>query len=277
MGAAVRRAVITLAAGLALASLAAAAQAADKPAEGKWRPIFNGRNLDGWTPKVNHRPAGENWKNTFVVKDGVLKVSYAEYGHFNDEYSHLVFNKPLKAYRLRLQYRFVDQPTPGAQKWAERNSGVMIHGQAAADIGLDQPYPVSVEAQILGGTPGETRPTGNVCTPGTAVNMDGKPVIEHCRNSTSKTYQDGEWVTFEVEVHGSRLVRQYVNGELVMEYTDLRLAPAEYPVFKMDTTTPAGQALLARGAAALDGGYLSLQGESTPIEFRKIELMELKE
>ncbi|MBW8812692.1 MAG: DUF1080 domain-containing protein [Caulobacterales bacterium] len=260
---------------LAAAALALAAPAAH--AEGKWRSIFNGHNLDGWVPKLNHRPAGDNWRDTFVVHDGVLKVSYAQYGHFNDEYGHLIYNRPLKAYRLRLEYRFVDQPTPGAQAWAERNSGVMLHGQAPDAMGIDQPYPVSVEAQILGGKPGETRPTGNVCTPGTTVSIGGVPMKEHCRNSTSKTYQDGEWVKFEVEVHGSKSVRQYVNGELVMEYTDLHLAPAEYPVFKMDTTTPAGQALLARGAAPLDEGYISLQGESTPIEFRKIELMELPE
>jgi hypothetical protein len=261
----------------ALALAPATAHAKGPRTEGHWRSIFNGRNLDGWVPKVNHRPAGENWRDTFIVKDGVLKVSYAQYGHFNDEFSHLVYNRPLKAYRLRLEYRFVDQPTPGAQKWAERNSGLMLHGQAAEAMGIDQPYPVSIEAQLLGGTPGETRPTGNVCTPGTAVTIAGKPMPEHCRNSTSKTYQDGEWVRFEVEVHGSRLVRQYVNGELVMEYGDIHLAPSEYAGFKIDTTTPAGQALLARGSAPLDEGYISLQGESTPIEFRKIELMELKE
>lgn len=246
-------------------------------AEGRWRPIFDGKDLKGWTPKVNHRPAGENWKNTFVVKDGVLKVSYAEYGRFTDEYAHLVFNRKLKAYRLRLEYRFAGDPTPGAQGWAERNSGVMIHGQAAGDMGVDQPYPVSVEAQILGGKPGQVRPTGNVCTPGTTVTIAGKPMPEHCRNSTSKTYQDGEWVRFEVEVHGGKLVRQYLNGDLVMEYADLRLAPAEYAGFKIDTATAAGQALLARGATPLEEGHVSLQGESTPIEFRRIELMELKE
>ncbi len=263
--------------GAILLAALAALGAASAHAEGRWRTILNGKDLSGWTPKVNHRPAGENWKNTFVVQDGLLRVSYAEYGHFTDEYAHLVFNRKLKAYRLRLEYRFVGTPTPGAQGWAERNSGVMIHGQAAGDMGLDQPYPVSVEAQILGGKPGETRPTGNVCTPGTTVTIADKPMPEHCRNSTSKTYQDGEWVRFEVEVHGGRLVRQYVNGDLVMTYTNLHFAPAEYPGFKMDTTTPAGQALLARGAAPLEDGYLSLQGESTPIEFRKVELMELKD
>lgn len=258
-----------------LAALAALG-AGSVQAEGRWRPIFDGKDLKGWTPKVNHRPAGENWKDTFVVRDGVLRVSYAEYSRFTDEYAHLVYHKKLKAYRLRLEYRFVGAPTPGAQGWAERNSGVMIHGQAAQDMGIDQPYPVSVEAQILGGKPGETRPTGNVCTPGTTVAIAGKPLSEHCRNSTSATYQDGEWVRFEVEVHGDKLVRQYVNGELVMTYTDLRLAPAEYAGFKIDTATAAGQALLARAAAPLAEGYISLQGESTPIEFRRIELMELK-
>lgn len=259
-----------------LAALAALA-GGSAHAEGRWRPIFDGKTLKGWTPKVNHRAAGENWNDTFVVKDGVLRVSYDAYGHFTDEYAHLVYARKLKAYRLRLEYRFVGPPTPGAQGWAERNSGVMIHGQAADEMGIDQPYPVSVEAQILGGKPGQVRPTGNVCTPGTTVTIAGKPMTEHCRNSTSSTYQDGEWVRFEVEVHGARLVRQFVNGALVMEYSDLHLAPAEYAGFKMDTATPAGRALLARGAAPLEAGYVSLQGESTPIEFRRIELMPLKD
>lgn len=261
----------------ALVGALAALVAGSAQAEGRWRSIFDGKTLNGWTPKVNHRPAGENWKHTFVVKDGVLRVSYDEYDRFTDEYAHLVYSRKLKAYRLRLEYRFVGEPTPGAKGWAERNSGVMIHGQAAGDMGIDQPYPVSVEAQILGGKPGQTRPTGNVCTPGTTVAIAGKPMAEHCRNSTSKTYQDGEWVRFEVEVHGGREVRQYVNGELVMDYSDIRLAPDEYADFKMDVGTPAGKVLLARGAAPLEEGHISLQGESTPIEFRRIELMVLKD
>lgn len=255
-------------------AIAAAAILALSPpsaqAKDAWRSIFNGRNLDGWAPKVNHRPAGENWRNTFVVKGGTLRVSYAEYGgHFTDEYAHLIYKKPLSSYRLRLEYRFLGPATPGAQAWADRNSGVMLHGQAPQEMALDQPYPVSVEAQLLGGGPGEThRPTGNVCTPGTTVSIDGQPMKAHCRDSTSPTFHDGEWVRFEVEVHGGRLVRQYVNGQLVMEYGDLHLDPTE---FKRFANIDPGD----RKPEALASGYISLQGESSPVEFRHIELMEL--
>ena len=254
-----------LLAAAALALAPAGAQA--KPA---WRSIFNGRNLDGWAVKINHHPLGENWRDTFVVKDGTLRVNYAQYPRFTDEFAHLIYKTPLTAYRLRLEYRFLGPSPPGAPDWAVRNSGVMIHGQAPEAMALDQPYPISVEAQILGGAPGQVRPTGNVCSPGTTVSIDGAPVKVHCVNSKSKTFQDGEWVRFEVEVHGGRLVRQYVNGELVMEYGDLKLDPSE---FKRFANIDPGDAIVG----PLTGGYVSLQGESSPIEFRKIELMELPE
>jgi hypothetical protein len=257
---------------------AALALCAQPAAAAGWKPIFNGRNLDGWVVKINHHPAGENWRDTVRVKDGVLKIAYDQYPVFKDEFTHVIFKTPLSAYRLRLEYRFVDHPTPGAQAWAVRNSGVMLHGQAPEDMALDQPYPISVEAQFLGGAPGETRPTGNVCTPGVTVSIGGVPFKGHCKNSASPTFQDGEWVKFEVEVHGSRLVRQYVNGKLVMEYCDLHLDPTEYKRFaNLDPAAPAAAALIARGTAPLDRGYISLQGESNPIEFRHIELITLSQ
>lgn len=256
-----------LAGAAALALTAPPAAAAER-----WVSIFNGKDLTGWVPKINHHPAGENWNDTFVVKDGTLRVSYDKYGgKFTDEFAHLIYKTPLKAYRLRLEYRFLGGSAPGVPAWAIRNSGVMLHGQAPEAMELNQPYPISVEAQLLGGsTPGETRPTGNVCTPGTTVSFDGVPMKDHCRNSTSPTFQDGEWVRFEVEVHGGRLVRQYVNGVKVIEYGDLWLDPTEYKRF---ANVDPGDAK----PAPLDHGYVSLQGESSPVEFRKIELMVLKE
>jgi hypothetical protein len=253
--------------GLAALAIAGPAGAAER-----WVSIFNGKDLTGWTPKINHRPAGENWRDTFVVKDGTLRVSYDNYGgHFTDEFSHLIYKTPLSSYRLRLEYRFLGGSAPGVPAWAIRNSGVMLHGQAPETMALDQPYPISVEAQLLGGSaPGETRPTGNVCTPGTTVSFAGQPMKAHCKDSTSPTFQDGEWVRFEVEVHGGRLVRQYVNGALVMEYGDIWLDPSEYKRF---ANVDPGEAK----AAPLTKGYISLQGESSPVEFRKVELMRLAE
>jgi hypothetical protein len=169
---------------LALTVLLVAAPAA---AAEKWRPIFNGRNLDGWAPKINHHPLGENWRNTFVVKDGVLRVDYSQYPAFKDEFGHLIYKRPLSSFRLRFEYRFTGPSPPGAQAWAWRNSGVMFHGQAPGEMALDQPYPIAVEAQLLGSNkPGEARPTGNVCTPGVTVSIGGVPQKEHCINSAPR-------------------------------------------------------------------------------------------
>jgi hypothetical protein len=255
-----RRALVAALAGLAFAGPVRAAET--------WQSIFNGRNLDGWVMKINHHPAGENWRDTFQAKDGVLRVDYSQYPRFNDEYGHLIYKTPLSHYRLRLEYRFMGPSPPGAQAWAVRNSGVMIHGQAPEAMALDQPYPIAVEAQLLGGTPGATRPTGAVCTPGTTVSIGGVPQKAHCIDSNAPTFQDGQWVKFEVEVHGARLVRHFVNGEKVMEYGDIKLDPSE---FKRFANVEPGDAKVA----PLDHGYVSLQAESGPVEFRRIELMRL--
>lgn len=255
------------------AAILAAALLAALPAAGaeRWTPIFNGRNLDGWIPKINHHPAGENWRDTFIVRDGVLRVDYSQYPAFKDEFGHLIYRTPLSNYRVRFEYRFTGPPPPGAQPWAWRNSGIMLHGPAPEKMALDQPYPVSIEAQLLGGnTDSDVRHTGNVCTPGTTVSMKGEPLKVHCLDSDSPTFRDGQWVRFEVEVHGGRLVRQFVNGQLVMEYTDIHLDPTEYRRF----------ANIYPGDAKpvpLTSGYISLQAESSPVEFRHIELMKLKD
>jgi hypothetical protein len=255
---------------LALAAALVLAPCAASAADG-WKPIFNGRNLDGWVPKINHHPLGENWRDTFQVKDGILKVDYSQYPSFKDEFGHLIYKTKLSSFRLRLEYRFTGPSPPGAQPWAWRNSGVMFHGQAPEAMALDQPYPIAFEAQLLGGNkPGEDRPTGNLCTPGTTASIGGVVQKQHCINSTSPTFQDGEWVRFELEVHGGKLVRQFVNGQNVMEYTDLQLDPSE---FKRFGNIDPGDAK----PGPLTSGYISLQAESGPLEFRKIELMKLKD
>lgn len=255
---ALRRGILALLAASVTPSLAWAAD---------WKPIFNGRDLDGWVPKVAGHPLGENWRDTFRVENGVLRVAYDRYDRFNGEFGHLIYRTPLSSYRLRLEYRFLGPQTPGAPAWAVRNSGVMLHGQAPETMSLDQPFPISVEAQFLAGAAGETRPTGNVCTPGVTVSIGGVLMREHCRNSTSPTYPEGQWVRADIEVRGAALVRQKINGATVMEYGDIRLAPGEFTGLKA--------ALPVTTAEPLAAGYISLQGEGHPIEFRRIEIGEI--
>lgn len=242
---------------------------APRSPQGKWQSLFNGKDLHDWIPKINHHPLGDNYLDTFTVRDGVLRISYDKYSRFTDEFAHLIYRTPFSSYLLRMDYRFVGADTPGGPPWASRNSGVMIHGQAPESIGLDQPFPVSVEVQLLNGSEGETRTTGNVCTPGTRVDFDGVPLKDHCRNSSSKTYTGDGWVHLEIEVRGDRHVSAVIDGRTVLEFENLQLDPTDLRAMEIY--------LKSGFETTLAGGYISLQGEGHPIEFRNIEIMVLND
>jgi len=241
-----RFSLLLVAAGLGLSSCTEA------PSE-QWVQLFNGRNLDGWTVKIRGYELGDNLAHTFRVENGLLKVSYDGYDRFDEKFGHLFYNEDFSYYRLRVEYRFVGEQAPGAEDWALRNSGVMIHGQAASSMGKDQNFPDSIEVQLLGGDGQNERSTANLCTPGTQVVLSGKLEKQHCINSSSKTYHGEQWVTVEIEVRGSGVIRHWIDGRVVLEYTQPQL----------DNGT-----LLAKGT-------ISLQSEGHPIEFRKVELLKL--
>ena len=256
----------TIIGGLAV-SPALKAQPAAEPAVGRWTSLFNGKDLEGWTPKFTKSPLGENYRDTFRVEDGLLKVKYDKWDRFNGEFGHLFFHQPFSRYRLRVEYRFVGDQCPGGPGWAIRNSGAMLYGQDPATMRKDQEFPASLEIQFLGGGERGKRPTANVCTPGTVFTMGGKLITQHCTESKSDTFRGDQWVTVEVECHGFGPIKNYVNGQLVMEY--------EKP--QLDPNDPDGARLIKDGDRDLSGGWISLQAESHPVEFRKVEIMLLDE
>lgn len=239
-------------------------RADDSPNE-KWVALFNGKDLDGWRPKIKGHALDENFARTFRVEDGVIKVSYDGYDKFNGQFGHLFYKSPFTKYRLRIEYRFVNDQCPGGPGWAFRNSGVMLHCQKPETMGKDQDFPVSIEAQFLGGGPTGERPTGSVCTPGTNIVMNDKLITQHCTNSRSKTYRGDQWVTIEIESHGNGKIKHIVNGETVIEYEKPQLDPKDADA----------QKLLLGDHLMLDGGYIALQAESHPVEFRKVEILPL--
>lgn len=233
-----------------------------KPDSQKWVQIFNGKNLEGWTPKVAGAKVGENVLDVFRVENGVIKVSYEKYEKFNDRFGHLFYKDKLTSYILRLEYRFYGEMLSDAPSYCYRNSGIMIHSQSAESMDLDQKWPVSIEAQLLGSTDSVKQATGNVCTPGTTVYFQDKFTDEHCIRANSKNFYDHEWVKLEIVVHGNRVIHHIINGDTVLTYSKPQvggfLVPDNYPF-------PTG--------TDLKEGYIALQAEGQPLEFRKIELL----
>ena len=229
-----------------------------------WVQLFNGVNLDGWTIKMAKHPFGENYNNTFRVEDSMLVMRYDQYEAFDGEYGHIFYNNPYSHYKLRLEYRAVGEQVKGGAGWAMKNNGVMFHAQSPESMLLEQEFPVSLEAQLLGGLGDGPRPTGNLCTPGTNVVMDGELITAHCTNSSSDTYDGEQWVTFELVVYGDSIIHHLVNGDTVLSYEKPQIGgssiPEGYPF-------PEGTNVCS--------GYIALQAESSPFDFRKIELLDL--
>jgi len=216
---------------LVLAPVAALAGDAAKPADAdkeEWIPLFDGKSLDGWVPKITGYEAGVNFGDTFRVENGVLKVAYDRYDEFGGRFGHLFYKTPFSHYVLVVEYRFVGDQVKGGPDWGFRNSGAMIHGQPVETMRKDQDFPISIEVQLLGGRgDGKPRPTANLCTPGTNVVMDGKLVTTHCVDSSAKTFDGHQWVRVEVEVHGDGVVTHKVNGETVLSYEKPQIGGGE--------------------------------------------------
>ena len=141
----------------------------------------------------------------------------------------------------------------------------MIHCQNPASMELDQNFPVCIEVQLLGGiSEKEPRSTANLCTPGTHVSINDQLVTAHCINSNSDTYYGEQWINLEIEVRNDSLIRHFINGKQVMEY-QLPIIGGEYNTLKHLDGKP------------INTGFIALQSESHPVEFKNIMLLELNQ
>lgn len=236
------------------------------PQKKEWIQLFNGRNLDNWDVKIAGHELNDNFGNTFRVENGVLKVSYDKYDKFDNKFGHIFYRQKFSHYVIAVEYRFTGAQAPGGPDWARRNSGIMVHSQPASSMGKDQDFPISIEVQLLGGLGEGPRTTANLCTPGTHVVMNGKLVTDHCINSTSKTYDGDGWVRVEVTVLGSGEIKHVVEGQTVLAYEKPQVGGGVVNNFRPEAK---------KDGTLLDEGYISLQSESHPVEFRRVELLNL--
>lgn len=233
-----------------------------------WIRLFNRTDLAGWTPKVRGFEAGDDPQGTFSVQNGAITVSYGQYGGvFREQFGHLFHEVPYGWYHLEVEYRFTGDQIADGPGWAWRNSGIMVHGQSAASMGLDQDFPISIEVQLLGGDGAEPRTTANLCTPGTNVVYQGQLDTRHCIESASETFAGDRWVRVGVTVLGDSLIVHSVEGEEVLRY--------ENPQIGGGNVDGADPALLVEGLL-LDSGTISLQSESHPVQFRRVDLLPLE-
>ncbi|NCI45725.1 3-keto-disaccharide hydrolase [Sediminibacterium soli] len=237
--------------------------------EKSWVSLFNGKDINDWFVKIQHHETGDNYGNTFRVEDGILKVRYDRYDSFNNRFGHLYYKKPFAYYHLKFEYRFVPEWRKDAPSYTELNSGVMFHSQDPRTMPKEQDWPISIEMQLLAGLKdGKPRPTGNMCSPGTHIVYQGKLDTRHCINSVSKTYPaDYGWIKAELVVLGDSLITHIINGDTVLQYSKPQIGgdvvnrndPKQKPDGKL-----------------LSSGFIALQSEGQPVDFRNIRIRELR-
>jgi hypothetical protein len=245
----------------------------------EWKQLYNGKNLYGWDIKFAGEIMNANYKNTFLAMDSFIRIQYNEYTSFDNKYAHMYYFEPFSHYKLKFDYRFYGEQTPGGASWNVRNSGVMFHSQSANTNEFDQHFPVSIELQLLGGlSNGKERHTGNMCSPGTNIVMNGELNEIHCIPSSSKTYDGDDWVSAELIVLGSEQIFHIIEGDTVLSYSDPQLDDnfvnqnkddwSDFGVYTNSWKNQKGM--------LLESGYIALQAESHPIDFRGLQLLNLK-
>lgn len=232
----------------------------------EWIQLFNGKDLNDWKVKIRGKELNDNNENTFYVEDGKMKIKYHPDSSFNEEFGHIFYKQPFSHYLIAVEYRFIGDQAKEGPAWAFRNSGIMVHCQSPESMKKNQDFPISIEVQLLGGRETGDRPTCNLCTPGTHVVMQDTLTTTHCVNSSSKTFRGDEWVRAEVLVLGDSIIKHIVNGDTVLSYSKPQIGGEVVsgfdPAVKLD-------------GKPISSGYISLQSESHPVEFRKVELMDL--
>jgi len=238
-----------------------------KATTGDWIQLFNGKDLSGWIVKAHHHEVGVNFGNTFRAEEGMIKVRYDQYGDYNNQFAHLFYKEPLSNYHLKLDYRFTGNLQKGAPSYTILNSGVMFHSQDPRTILKEQDWPISIEMQFLAGLgDGKPRPTGNMCSPGTEIFYKGKQFDDHCLNSTSKTYGKDEWVHAELIVLHDSLITHIINGDTVLQYSKPTMGGGVANGYDKTIFKP---------GMPLTSGYIALQSEGQPIDFKNIQLKKL--
>ncbi len=161
------------------------------------QPLFNGKNLDGWT--FDHDGPDVKPQDVWSVVDGVLVCKGKPPGVMRTK-------KDYSNYELTVEWRWAPGGEPG-------NSGILVHASKTREIGI---WPKSVEVQLGHPDAGDFWMIGEKVTVKDRT-PEGRRIIKKEPSSEKKP---GEWNTARVRCQGDKLT-VWINGTLMNEGTDL--------------------------------------------------------
>jgi hypothetical protein len=190
-----------------------------------WVPLFNGTNLDGWTPRGTSNPAA-----LFAAQNGEIHVYPTQTDQSNQPEGNLVHATKLGGkYTLHVEYKWGDARF-GDRKQRERDAGVLFHISGDSS----KVWPDSMECQFGSSPLGADWVTGDLWVLGASMKAQTKGAngqlntYSNFQKSTATAQKDlpkGEWNVVEIIVNGADEAIYMVNGTEVnrvlnMEYND---------------------------------------------------------
>jgi hypothetical protein len=258
------------------------------PNDSAWIQLFNKKDTSlatDWDIKITTRALNVDPLNTFrwavVGSDTVLEANISNYTNFNGQFGHIGYkHRPFNYFIVRVEHQFFGSQAPGNPgTWALQNNGIMHHSQAASTMGVNQDFPISMEAQLLGpsNTGADNNSTMNLCTPGTAfytVPTGGSVNTNHCVSANGAHNRAlalaPSWMTVKVHALSDSIIRYYYNNGTIDSLVYTYYRPVQYGGNVANATVP-----IVNGTP-IKGGYMLFQSESHGTRFRKIEVLNLE-
>ena len=203
----------------------------------KMKPLFNGKDLNGWYSFLATKGKNNDPDKVFVVENGLLHISGKEFGYISTE-------KTFKNFHLAVEFKWGEKKFPPRDAdTTKRDNGICFYVPLNE---VDFVWPKSIECQIQEGDVGDIWLIDS-----TTVVIDGKQTrpnnYTRAKKKTDNEKPTGEWNLVEVIVNRDQIVYK-VNGKVVNE--------ARSP--------------------SLNEGKILIQSEGAEIYYRKIEVAEFR-
>jgi hypothetical protein len=236
-------------------------------AQPEFRPIFNGRDLSGWSPVLENAAPGKDPQGLITVHDGTIHMYQNVKAGALAPFGVIVSDASYSRYHLRFQYQWVGKkfaPRTGDL----RDAGVIYHVYESSKV-----WPKGIENQVQEGDTGDLiwcesngltwmRPAGQYAPEGQGLPgllPENGGILREIgfkyeyigRFPESDNYEG--WTTVDTIVQADEWAIHKVNGRVRTRLRD----------FKKPDGTP------------LTEGRITLQLEGAELQYRNIELKEL--
>lgn len=205
-------------------------------AQEKMKPLFNGKNLQGWYSFLATKGKNNDPEKVFVVENGLLHISGKEFGYLCTE-------KTFKNFHLVFEFKWGEKKYPPRDAdTTKRDNGILFYVPVNTK---DKVWPKSIECQVQEGDVGDFWLIDSA-----TIVVDGKRTtpMNFFRSIKKKDGEKphGEWNHVEV-ISNNGNIMYIVNGVEVNDGKDASLAE----------------------------GKIIIQSEGAEIYYRKIEIAEL--